>query len=69
MTPPIPNITPDEALARLAAIVREQAAHGPGYRDIEADHSEADQILCDLLTACGYGPVVEAWAKIYKWYA
>lgn len=37
--------------------------------DTEVAHSNADQILCDLLTSLGYGDVVHEWAKIDKWYA
>jgi hypothetical protein len=69
MTPPIPNITPEEALERLRTIHLEQQNHGQGYRDIEGDHSEADRILCELLQSLGYGAIVHEWNQIYKWYA
>ena len=40
-----------------------------GHTDWEIAHEEADKILCGLLTALGYGDVVEEWWMIDKWYA
>ena len=37
--------------------------------DTEDAHYRADQALCDLLTALGYGKIVEIWLKVDKWYA
>lgn len=37
--------------------------------DTEAAHIMADDVLCELLTALGYGDVVEAYANVGKWYA
>ena len=37
--------------------------------DTEADHSTADNILCELLSSLGYQDVVDAWEKVNKWYA
>lgn len=37
--------------------------------DTVAAHSDADDVLCDLLTALGYGDVVVEWGKVDKWYA
>ena len=37
--------------------------------DTEAAHGNADDILCQLLTAIGYGDVVAEWEKVDKWYA
>lgn len=37
--------------------------------DNEADHSNADQVLCELLVSLGYGDVVAAWDRVGKWYA
>ncbi len=54
-------MTREEALKRLDAL----AESG----DTEAAHSEADDILCDLLKELGYGAVVAAWEQIDKWYA
>lgn len=50
-----------EALAKLAEIAKDD--------DIEVAHFEADDVLCDLLTAIGYGEVVAEYSKIRKWYA
>lgn len=37
--------------------------------DIEAEHSRADEVLCELLTELGYADVVAKLAKVDKWYA
>jgi hypothetical protein len=37
--------------------------------DTEADHGNADAILCDLLIELGYADVVAEWEKVDKWYA
>jgi hypothetical protein len=37
--------------------------------DLEAEHYEADKVLCELLTSLGYGDVVQVWEQIDKWYA
>lgn len=52
---------------REKAIERLKAAERSG--DIEAAHAAADDVLCDLLHALGYGDVVEAWERVEKWYA
>lgn len=54
-------MTPEQAITKL----QELAKNG----DWEAAHGDADQVLCDLLTALGHGEVVEAWDKVGKWYA
>lgn len=54
----------EAALGRLREIHARRDGH-----DQEADHIMDDKILCDLLTALGYGDVVEAWGEIDKWYA
>lgn len=38
-------------------------------RDIEAAHSDADDVLCKLLSSLGYADVIEQWEKVDKWYA
>jgi xanthine dehydrogenase iron-sulfur cluster and FAD-binding subunit A len=38
-------------------------------KDREAGHEEADGILCELLRQLGFDAVVDAYAKIKKWYA
>lgn len=37
--------------------------------DTEADHGEADDIICNLLATLGYEDVVTEWRKVPKWYA
>lgn len=37
--------------------------------DPESAHSQADDLLCDLLESLGYEDVVEAWHAIGKWYS
>jgi hypothetical protein len=37
--------------------------------DIEALHSNADSLLCDLLREIGYGEVVDVYENIDFWYA
>lgn len=37
--------------------------------DREADHMEADAILCTALQELGLHDVVAAWARVPKWYA
>ena len=37
--------------------------------DVEAVHSRADDILCDLLNVLGYYDVTAEYEKVRKWYA
>ena len=37
--------------------------------DTEMAHSNADNVLCDLLTALGYQDVVREYHKVDKWFA
>lgn len=37
--------------------------------DPETSHMEADQILCEFLTALGYGELVKIYEELDKWYA
>lgn len=39
------------------------------HRDLETAHSDADDILCEVLKALGYKETVEAWLAVDKWYA
>jgi hypothetical protein len=55
-------MTREKAIEQLKTLQQEG-------RDTEADHSEADEILCELLNALGYGDVVAEWEKVEKWYA
>jgi hypothetical protein len=54
-------MTREEAIAKLKAL--------HGSTDVEAAHGEADQVICDLLTALGYGDVVVAYDDVEKWYS
>jgi hypothetical protein len=35
----------------------------------EEDHIRADEILCEVLEKLGYNELVQAYAKVKKWYA
>jgi len=61
-------MTHPEAVNKLAAIIERQA-NSRMQGDQEADHVEADGILCELLHSLGYKDVVEQFDKIKKWYA
>ncbi len=37
--------------------------------DIEAEHGEADDILCRVLKTLGEAEIVQEWEKVDKWYA
>lgn len=37
--------------------------------DTEAEHSNADDILCELLKSLGYRKLIKLYKDIYKWYA
>ena len=37
--------------------------------DTEVAHSNADDVLCALLSALGYNDVVAEYHKVNKWYA
>lgn len=54
-------------MTREQAIEKLKAEQTSG--DYEITHSNADQVLCDLLTALGYADVVAEWEKVGKWYA
>lgn len=53
-------------LKRLQTIVEESRSVGA---DVEAAHTEADEILCDILDMLGFEDIVEAYKAIEKWYA
>lgn len=54
-------------MTREQAIEKLKAEQGDG--DTEAAHGNADDILCEFLTALGYADVVAEWHKVDKWYA
>lgn len=37
--------------------------------DCEADHSLADELLCELLAAMGHTELVKTYRAVHKWYA
>lgn len=39
------------------------------FNDIESAHCDADNVLCELLTALNYEQVVKKYDAIDKWYA
>ncbi len=51
--------------AEVAAIIRERCKHG----DLEIAHSDADDILCELLVSLGYQQTVDEWDAVEKCYA
>ena len=55
------NMTKEQAIEELKT---EQAND-----DTEVAHSNADDILCKLLTALGHAAVVAEYEKVRKWYA
>lgn len=52
----------EEIIKRLRQLQQENI-------DIEGVHEEADKLLCELLTSCGYEDVVREWDEVPKWYA
>lgn len=54
-------MTHEEAVNKLRELQR--------CGDIEIAHSMADDVLCDLLIALGYGDVVDEFKAVEKWYA
>lgn len=54
-------------MIREAAIKELKRLQGGG--NIEATHSDADKVLCDILKMLGYGDVVEEYHKVEKRYA
>lgn len=57
-------MTREKAIARLTELAASQ-----GHGDTDAEHKEADDILCDLLIDLGYADVVTLWKQVHKWYA
>ena len=54
-------MTKDESIAKLIQCQNND--------DIEDCHSDADDILCELLISLGYKEVVEEYEKVEKWFA
>lgn len=58
-------MTPEEARDALADIIHNQEMDAS---DIEADHEDADDILCKLLSYLGYDEIVNLYMEVDKWY-
>ena len=56
-------ITPDEFRQQMNKILIR------GRGDTEVVHSEADDLMCDLLEALGYGQGVQIFRNMNRWYA
>ena len=54
-------LTPEE----FASKMKECFAEGDG----EASHSDADDLLCNLLRELGYGEAIDIFEAAEKWYA
>ncbi len=62
---PLPSFLDDEMIQDIISKLKAlQSNH-----DIEAAHSQADKILCDLLNSLGYDDVVKEFENLEKWYA
>ena len=55
----------NRAIQKLKDIRADQIAN----EDLEREHSQADEVLCEFLEALGHGYVVALWHDIEKWYA
>lgn len=56
-----------DKLLQFQAIEKLRKAQKNG--DTEAAHSNADDVLCDVLKSEGYIDIVAEWEKVKKWYA
>lgn len=56
-------MTPEEFYQKMLTI-----AHDPAG-DTQADHGNADKLMCEVLTELGYGEGVEVFKEMGKWYA
>jgi len=54
-------MTKDEVIQRL----KEAQDNG----DTEMAHSDADEVLCEMLDSLGYADVVTEYRLVSKWYA
>ena len=55
-------------MTRQDALIELQKLGGLG-KDVEVNHSRADDILCELLKYMGLPDIVEAFEAVEKWYA
>jgi pantoate kinase len=51
----------EEAIAKLVECQKND--------DTEIAHSDADDVLCELLNELGYGDVVAEYQKVFRWFA
>lgn len=58
---PEKDMTKERAIEKL----KNEQANGK----TECAHINADNVLCELLTALGYSDVVEEYEKVDKWYS
>lgn len=57
-------MTPEEFAAKMKAILVYE-----GWHDIERDHCEADDLMCEALRSLGYGEGVSIFLKTELWYS
>lgn len=57
-------MTPTEAAAAMRAILNRNESV-----DEEATHIQADSLMCEVLTALGYGEMVAAFQDMTRWYS
>ena len=55
-------------MTKAQAIRRLKTLQEPGG-DIEVAHSEADQVLCEVLDYLGMDEIVNEYRKVPKWFA
>ena len=60
-------MTPEEFVVRMKDIYVPEK--GRKYYDEERAHGEADDLMCDLLTALGYSEGVRIFQESLRWYA
>lgn len=61
------KITPKEFYEKMKAL--SDSTVSDEYIDLEDQHIEMDELMCEVLTQLGYGDGVEAFKNAYKWYA
>lgn len=62
-------MTPEPHFEALVEKYKSQLAALHDTHDVECAHSDADDILCNLLIDLGYKEIVEAYSLVPKWYA
>lgn len=59
-------MTPEEFKVLMEKIA---AGDKDGFHDQVEEHSDADQLLCEVLRSLGYGDGVEIFKNMPKWYS